>query len=455
MSLQALFAPRSVAIAGASLTPGRPGYLSVENLLRFGFRGPIYPINPRGGRLLDLRVYRRLEEVPPVDLVVSLIPAEETPGLVERCRGRARALVICSGGFSDAGRRELEQEVVRRARAAGLRVLGPNVPGFINAPQGVVLSIGPLSRLLPGGISLVTQSGQFCTNVLEWAFTGPELGIGKAIDLGNKADVDELEVLDWLADDPHTSVVALHLEGLRDGRGLMERARRLRERGKRLVILKPGRTPEGRRSALSHTGSLAGSDQVLSGALRQCRLARARDMQEFFDAAKALALLPPWRGPRVAIVSITGGGATLAADALAECGLRLAELSEDTRRRIARLAPDWMTVDNPVDLGAVAALSGAARSFAESLDALLRDPQVDAVLLISAASPHPTPFVPDYVRLAEMLRGSPKPVVANVLGTASGVAEARRLLEGAGVPVYPTPERALRALGTLRDGTGR
>jgi len=456
--VEVVFRPRSVAVVGASANPDSPGHDYVRCLLDFGFRGPIYPVNPRLTELLGLGVYPSLRDLPgPAEYVISCIPAEGVLELLDDCRGRGtRVVQLFTGRFAETGRREaadLEAALKSRAQAAGIRVLGPNCMGVHHPAHG--LSFRPDLPKETGPLAFVSQSGN---NVVEVICHGAArgLGFGKAVNYGNALDLDEAEFLDHLADDPEIEVIGVYIEGVRDGRRFLAALRRAAGR-KPTVVHKGGRTTAGARAAASHTAALAGERQVWGAALRQAGAVQVDTQDQLIDMLVAFARLPRGTGRRVGVVGGGGGRAVQSADACEDEGLAVVPLPDDIRETLRQRAPllwDW--VGNPVDQSI---LAGAPVSGAQMLEMMAASPHFD--LLIANVGEDWILGRPDAEqrlrhlvgRLLEVAGRTAKPL-AFVLGPADWpdegrrriVEEARGRLVGAGVAVYPSIERAAWAL---------
>jgi acyl-CoA synthetase (NDP forming) len=348
--LEFLFRPRSIAVVGASSSAGMgAGFLMA--LKEAGFSGELYPVNPKAERILDLRCYPRLREVPgEVDYVISSVPSAVVRDLVEDCAAKGvKAIHFFTAGFretGDAGRTELEQEILRRTRELGLRVIGPNCMGLYCPEAG--LSFMPGLSGEPGGVAMVTQSG---ANAGDFCRSGAVRGLrfSKVMSYGNGLDLDESDFLDYCAQDEATEIIAAYIEGLKDGRRFLAALRRAAA-AKPVLILKGGRTEAGGRATVSHTGSLAGEMRVFDGACRQAGALRVEGMEELVDCAVAFRFVPRLAGARVGIVGIGGGNSVLAADAVAAAGLEVPPLPEETQRELAAFTPVAGTsVRNPVD----------------------------------------------------------------------------------------------------------
>ncbi len=434
MSLEALFYPRGVAVIG-STSPGRLGYHLIHQLLAGGYEA-VYAVNPKAAGLGSIPGYSSAAAIPsPVDLAVVVSPAATVPTVLEDCgQVGVRAAVIITAGFSETGDQRGEEEVARAARRQGIRFLGPNCAGLVNTAH----SLAPTLETLPprGGVSLIAQSGAIGGMMLAWA-AEYGLGIAKFVSYGNGADLRESELLRYLAKDADTEVVALYIESVGDGREFMEAAREC-TRYKPLLVVKAGRTESGRRAALSHTGSMAGAEEVYDAALRQCGAIRVRTVEELFDACKALTWLPPLKSDRVAIVTNSGGPGVMAADWAERIGLHLAEPSPTLRQELAAFLPAQCALKNPVDL----TVEGTEEGYRRTLLTLLEE--YDAALALNIA-PAYLDSVPLAHGVCDAAEESGKPIAAAFL-PAQIVKEAVPQLQARGVPNFPTGERAVTAL---------
>jgi acetyltransferase len=438
-NLERMFEPRSVALIGASRKPGSVGAALARNLLGSGFEGPVMPVNPRYEAIEGVLAYPDVASLPLTpDLAVIATPPPTVPGLIaELGRRGTRAAVVISAGFAEAeGGARLQQALLDAARPHLLRIVGPNCIGLLVPRLGLNASFAPVMPAA-GGIAFVAQSGAVATAVLDWAHARG-IGFAHVVALGDMADVDFGDLLDWLARDPETTSILLYIEAVRHGRKFMS-AGRAAARTKPVVVVKAGRRGAGARAARSHTGALAGSDAVYDAAFRRAGMLRVLQLEELFDAVETLATAPPPRGDRLAIVTNGGGLGVLAADALVEGGGRLSELSPETLARLdAALPPIW-SHGNPVD---VVGDAGPER-YADALRAVLDDPGVDATLALfcptAIASPKETARA-----TAEVAASRPgAPLLASWLGGAAAE-EARPVFAEHCVPSYATPEQAVR-----------
>ena len=440
------FAPRSVAVIGASDRPGSVGATVWRNILAGGFRGPLWPVNRRHAQVGSCPTYSRVGELPGApDLAVICTPASTVPKLIGElgAAGCRAAIVISAGLDADAGGgRSLRQAMLEAAQPWLLRILGPNCVGMLVPGIGLNASFAP-SAALPGRLAFVAQSGALVTAVLDWA-AARHIGFSCFISLGDGSDVDFGDLLDYLAADPGTDAILLYAESLRQARKFMSAARGA-ARGKPTLIVKAGRGKEAARAAFSHTGALAGSDLVYDAALRRAGMLRVLTTDDLFDAVAMLARTRPPRGERLAILTNGGGPGVMATDALADAGGVLAHLAQDTLARLGDgLPPLWSHAD-PVDIVGDA----PAERYRHALAALLDAPELDAVLMIHA----PTAIVPsaEIARtLLPLMENAARPVLCCWLGGPS-VAEARRLCIEAGVPVFDTPEEAVKGFQQLVD----
>jgi acetyl coenzyme A synthetase (ADP forming)-like protein len=443
--LTPFFAPRGVAVIGASQDPTKLGYGLARNLVQSNFQGVVHFVNPRGGSLLGRPIYTNISQVPdPVDLAILLIPARFVPQSLEECGARGvRAVVIGSGGFRETGPEGavLEEQCVRIARQQGIRILGPNCIGLLDTHLPIDATFLPPPGPLPGDVAFISHSGAICAAVIDWA-RGQGFGLSRLVSLGNQADVNETDTLAPVAADPFTRVLTLYLEGVSDGRRFVAEASRV-TRNKPVIALKVGRFISGQRAVASHTGALAGQESAFNAAFRRAGVIRADTSEEVFDWARALAWCPPPGGRAVAVLTNAGGPGVTAADALEAGGMQLAQLDPATKEAIKSLLPAAASLHNPVDMLA----SASPEQYAACLRLLLDDPAVDAVLVIL---PPPPMFTAGAVAkaLIPIIHAAEKPVVVALMGERL-IQEAVEHFRAARVPEYRFPERAASALAVL------
>lgn len=443
--LDRLFSPRSIAVIGASKTVGKVGYLTLSNLVQSGFQGPIVPINSAGGELFGLPVYKQLADYPdPIDLVVIAVPAEMVPAAArDAVAKKAGAVVVVASGFKEAGPegRALEDELIAICQRGGVRLLGPNCLGVINTAIRMNASF---SRRIPqaGSMAIFSQSGALCTAMMDIA-DERELGVSKAISIGNKADITEVDVLEALAEDEDTRVIVGYLEDISDGDRFVKAAEAASSR-KPVVILKAGTTAAGTRAAANHTGVLVGKDTAYGAAFKRAGICRADTFDALFDSATALALQPTPKGDRVLIITNSGGSGTISADAVEKAGLTVAPLGEELARQLRRALPDAAFIDNPIDISAAA----EPRHYAAAIDIAAAEGSFDAVLIVLAPQYMTEPAATVRAIVAHLDENMP--VLAAFLG-GGDIMPSRQELAAAGLPFYDSPERAVTALKAMHE----
>ena len=443
--LDRMFSPRSIAVIGASKTVGKVGYLTLSNLVQSGFQGPIVPVNSAGGELLGLTVYKQLADYPDaIDLVVIAVPAEMVPAAAsEAVAKKAGAVVVVASGFKEAGPegRALEDELIAICRRGGVRLLGPNCLGVINTAIRMNASF---SRRIPqaGSMAIFSQSGALCTAMMDIA-DERELGVSKAISIGNKADITEVDVLEALAEDEDTKVIVGYLEDISDGDRFVKAAEAASNR-KPVVILKAGTTTAGSRAAANHTGVLVGKDTAYGAAFKRAGICRADTFDALFDSATALALQPTPKGDRVLIITNSGGSGTISADAVEKAGLNVATLGEELALQLRRALPAAAFIDNPIDISAAA----EPRHYAAALDIVAAEGSFDAVLIVLAPQYMTEPAATVRAIVAHLDENMP--VLAAFLG-GGDIMPSRQELAAAGLPFYDSPERAVTALKAMHE----
>lgn len=460
-TLDAMFRPRGIAIAGASGDATKPGHQVLHNLLEAGYPGHIACLNPKADQVLGVPAYPTLDHVPgPVEMLILAVPAKTTPEMVQAIADRAairkdlRVVVAIGGGFGETGSPEglsWQEQLREGCRAAGVRLVGPNCVGIIDNKNRVDTTFltGVVRR--PGGVSLLSQSGAMgAWMALEWGGQPVPIGLNKFISLGNMAEVDMAEVLEYLAKDTSTRAVGLYVEGHPQARTLLEAAGRLASR-KPVVVLKVGRTDQGSDAAKSHTGALAGADLIYDGAFTQYGLVRARRVDDFIVTLHAFDRLPLPLGNRIAVLTNAGGPGVYALDCLGDNGLSLGRFSPSTRTMLQAILPPFASIGHPD--GHVDMTGGVTpKQVAQSVAAALRDPGIDAVVHLFI----PTKFTSAEAMAQELLALLPglkrhsldKPFFP-VLLAGHGVAAARKLLEEAGVPTFGSPDQAAAALAAM------
>jgi acyl-CoA synthetase (NDP forming) len=428
-SLDAVFQPKSVAMVGASATPGKLGYDILYNLINAGFTGPIYPINPKADQILGLTAYPDIRSLPsPAELAVIVIPARMVPSAIEDCgKTGIKAAVIVTGGFAEAGDdgEKLQHELAAVANQYGVRLIGPNCQG-VNHPHASLCASWPLITT-HGRIAFISQSGTVGAALIDWA-DQDHLGFSVFVSLGNRADVDESDCIRYFSDDPNTKVIALYIEGVKRPAVFLEC---LAAATKPIVIMKSGRTPRGRVAAESHTKSMAGTDAIYEAIFRKYKVHRADNLEELYDFAKALAYMEKPPGRRLLNISSSGGAAILAIDEAEKLGFVNPAPSKALKEKLRAFLPAHCGVSNPIDL------TGDAIS----------DPSLYSKVIAAAKSDYDTSVVifGDPIHGAsDIVTGKGEVIV--FCGGADVEREEVKLMHQKGIPVYPTPERGIRAL---------
>lgn len=439
--LDFLFCPGSIALIGAAHTEEKLGGVILKNLLRF--KGRVYPVNPKYTELMGLKAYSSFAEIPePVDLSIIIRPAPEMPQILKEHKGRAKCAIIVSAGFAEIGENKLQDEIKRIARDIGIRILGPNCMGIYNPLKRLdtfFLSRKRLKRPKKGNVAVVSQSGAILS-CLFGALRAANIGISKAVNYGNAVDIDESDLYEYFTNDEYSDVVISYIESIGDGRKFVEKARVLSEK-KSFIILKAGKGLSGQAAAYSHTGRLAGRYEVFNSILRQFKIKEVMDFDELVDAAKAVSYQKPSKGNRVLIITNGGGSGVLAADECMRHGLNAAELPENRIGKLRKIFPHFYTINNPFDLTAQV----KDEDYIAALNELKEDYDGFIIIALTGVKGVTEKLGALMKNLKEDIN---KPIVFHVAHDGiSGKLIA--ILERAGIPVYPSPERAVRGLKAL------
>jgi len=447
--LDALFKPKSIAVVGASRKPGKIGYEILRNLIEYGYKGKIYPVNPQAKEILGLKCYKSVKDVPDeIDMAVISIPAQIILDVVKDCGEKGiKALVVITSGFSEVGNVELEEKLVKTARSYGMRILGPNIFGIVYTPHNMNATFGP-KDVIKGGIAFITQSGALGIALMGWTIL-EEIGLSAVVSMGNMADIDAIEVAEYLADDPNTKVITIYLEGLKPGKGreFIESMKRVTIK-KPVIIVKSGRSERGAAAAASHTGSLAGSDLIYDVAMKQCGVLRALNIEEMFDWARALATQPLAKGNNTVIITNGGGAGVMATDAAADYQVELLDPPQDLKEEFRKYMPWFGSAKNPVDLTGMA----TPDKYFEAVRTAFKHPAVHTITVLYCRT-----AVCDPMELAKLLiearkeaidKGINKPISVAMIGGVD-VYEAMKHLNRNGIPAYPIPERAVSAIAAI------
>lgn len=451
--LEKFLYPESIAIIGASRNPFRPNHHLVGNLVKLGFQGKVYPVNPETDEILGLKTYPNLESIDgPIDLAIVAVPSHLSPRLLQACVNRGiKRVTIVAGGFSETGEdgKRIQKEMALLLRQNGIRAIGPNALGPINASTHMAISFFPLQRLKTGALSLIFQSGLYEPR-LEWFFSDFNFHLCKLIDLGNKMDIHEVDALTYLSLDPETKVIGLHLESI-EGNG-REFLRLIREisRQKHVVVLKSGRTEPGARMAASHTGVIVrGNDLVIDAALRQAGAIRVQNIEEFFDITRALERFGPllMKGTRLGIATLPGGEAVVLTDLCHQAGFSLPSLGEETRKRLKPIFPPWDISGNPFDLGVALQFHDPRKVYTTLMEAMVADPNVDALAI--QLPPFAQKISREFFQPFVQALHAKKPILLWLPGMPSGRYEPLEWLEDQNIVVFPSPEKAIKTLQAL------
>jgi acetate---CoA ligase (ADP-forming) len=445
-TLDAILRPRSIAVIGASRRAGTIGYQIVANLLRHGYEGVVYPVNPKAGSIHAVPAYASVADIPgDVDLGMVVVPKEHVLDVVDQCGAKGiKGLVVISAGFREVGGAgaERERELVDRVRRYGMRLVGPNCMGVMSTAPELKMNATFAPSMPPAGpVSLMSQSGAMGVTILDYA-SEYGIGINDFVSVGNKPDVSGNDLVQYWADDERTKVILMYLENFGNPRTFTRLARKITKH-KPIIVVKAGRSGAGARAASSHTGALAGLDVATDALLAQCGVIRVDTVEELFDMAMAFGTLPVPAGNRVAIVTNAGGPGIIIADACEGRGLEVVPLSEETQASLREVLAAEASVRNPVDMIA----SATPESYRLVLDRVLRDENVDAAI---AAFVPPLGVRQEDVAQAIVTakRGHEKPVLAVLMGR-EGLPAGRAQLKEAGVPGYIFPESAAKALAAM------
>ena len=441
--LDGLLYPKSVAIIGASRVPGKVGYSVLSNLVSGGYKGRIIPVNPTADEMLGLPCFHDVREAhQEIDHCIIVVPQKAVMSALEGARDvRAKACTVITAGFKEVGQEGAarEAEMAAYCRKHHIRLLGPNCLGLINTENNMNASFAA-QMPKPGGISVISQSGALCTAILDWA-EGRGVGLAKLISIGNKADISETDLLQALAEDAQTKVIAAYLESITDGPGFIKVAEEV-SKFKPVVILKAGTTSAGGKAASSHTGSLAGADIAYGAAFKRAGVVRADDFESLFDAATAFAMQPLPKGNRIAVITNAGGPGIMAADAVENLGMILEPITPAIADAVKEKLPAAASVANPID---VLGDADPAR-YGMTLKAVMDDPTVDGIVVIMTPQAMSNPDATADAIIASAHEA--KPVLACFMG-GSHVLNARAKFVEANVPDYPSPERAVAALRNM------
>ncbi len=443
--LNNLLKPKSVAVVGASTQPGKIGYTVIENLIKGGYKGKIYPINPSANEILNLQVFPTINAVPDtIDLAVITVPVKFVSQVAEECGKKGiKALSVITSGFSEVGRQDLEKELLDIARRYGMCVLGPNIVGTLSNSDALNASFAPFLPFI-GKATLITQSGALLIAMDAITYTR-KVGFDKMISIGNMADVDFADLITWLDKDENTSCISLYIEGFKDGRKFIEASRKTK---KPIIALKAGVSAHGAAAAASHTGSLAGAAKVYGAAFQQAGVVQATDLNNLFDRTLALSLQPPLCKENLLIITNGGGVGVLATDAAEHFGIPLKFAPQDVQVELKKHMPDYGSAKNPVDLTGMAGNDW----YYESVKFAYAHPWTDGlvVLYCETAITNPVEIARAVKKAIDDTGVKDRPVIVSMVG-GTRCDQAMQWLVENGIPAYPAPDQAMNGMAALRE----
>ena len=442
--LDAIFLPRSIAVIGAKDDLGSVGRTIMLNLLSGSFKGKVYPVNPKRNTVFDLQAYPDITKIPEkVDLAVIVTPAKTVPDLIEQCvKADVKAAIIISAGFKELGEPglKLEQEILEKAKKGNMRIIGPNCLGVMNPIYGMNATFAK-GMALPGHLAFISQSGAMCTAVLDWSLE-ERIGFSAFVSVGSMADVDWGDLIDYLGGDPETRSILIYMETIGDPRSFMSAAKEIALE-KPIIVIKPGRSPEAAKAAASHTGSLAGSDEVFEAAMERSGVLRVNNISQLFNMASVLGRQPRPRGPRLSIVTNAGGPSVLATDSTVIEGAQVAKLDQTSLDKLNHFLPPAWSHTNPVDILGDA----SAETYAKVVEILAHDPCNDGLLVI--LSPQD---MTDPIKTAESMRSfsnlKDRPILASWMG-GSFVEKGIQILNESKIPTFKYPDEAAWSFATM------
>ena len=370
-TFRSLFEPESVAIIGASATTGKPGNTVITNILANGYEGKVHLVNPKGGEILGMPVTTDIGDLPAgIDHAVIVVPAAATTEALKQCAARGiNTFVLAAGGYSEVDEQgeELQRDLERTIKELGVRTIGPNTSGHISTPHKYTSSFFPLGWIRPGNISYIAQTGNFATHTQRYITTGEHYGVARVIGLGNKIDMEENEVLEYLAQDDQTRAIFMYLESLKHPREFLEVARRA-SACKPVFMLKGGTSDEGSKAAVAHTAALASDSRIVEAALKQAGVTQLNEYSQLFQVAKAVSMMPLPKGNRISFMCPSGAMLVVLTDLCRQkWNLVVPDLEEANRQRLQDIAPEWLRMRNPVDIWGPALVHGIEKSHREAI----------------------------------------------------------------------------------------
>ncbi len=444
--------PDSVAIIGASATPGRPGHEIIRNLQANKYEGRVYLVNPKGGDILGLPVTTDIESLPDnIDHAVIIVSAAATTDAVRQLAAKGvRTFTLAAGGYSEVDEEgaHLQEELEKTIKELGVHAVGPNTSGNISMPHKFTSSFFPLGWIRPGNISYIAQTGNFATHTQRYITSGEHYGVARVIGLGNKIDIEESEALEYLADDDKTKAIFLYLESFKKPQQFMKAARRA-SAIKPVFLLKGGTSQEGSQAAIAHTAALASDSRVVEAALHQVGITQLTEYSQLFNVAKAVSFMPLPRGNRVSFLCPSGAMLVVLTDLCRQkWDLVVPDLEEVNRQRLQDIGPSWLRMRNPVDIWGPAMVHGIGKAYRDGIEAVMDDPNIDAVVaVLVVVDDFGRPPLDFFVEMAQ--RYPDKPLYVSFTGIKERMEEAKAFLEPRGVPTYPFIEQPFEVLSIL------
>ena len=452
--LEKFFEPKSVAVIGASATPHKAGNDVVQNILANQYQGALYLVNPKGGEILGQKVHHTIQELPDgIDLGIIILPAEANAQAIKECAKKGiKAIVLAAGGFAEVDEKgEVLQEDLRNAiKTTGVRVIGPNTSGHTSTPHNFTSSFFPLGKIPRGNISFIAQTGNFATHTMRYIMSGENFGVARVVGLGNMVDLDETDILEYYWEDPETRAIFVYLENFKRPKRFLELANQV-TRSKPVIFLKGGSTTEGAKAAVAHTASLSSDDEIIKGALKQSGIVQISKYSHLFLAAKALATMPLPQGNRVSFLAPSGAMLVCLSDNCErDLGLSVPSIQEQTKKRLQEISPPFIRMRNPVDIWPSATIHGVEYAYREGMEAVLKDPNIDAVVPILMLTDETG--VPPLHFIVELAKQYPaKPIYVTFSAEKKHMESAKEYLEPRGVPTFPLIEEPFEVLSILNE----
>ena len=449
--MERFFNPKSVVIVGASGTVGKPGNVVIQNMLDNKYRGEIFLVNPRGGKIGKLPVITSINKLPEnIDQAVVTLPADLVPETIRALSKKGvNAIILAASGFAEVDQlgEKRQKELLQVIKETGARVIGPNTTGHISVPSNFTSSFFPLGKVPRGSVSYIAQTGNFCGISIRHLISAENYGIARSCGLGNKADLDECDILEFYGQDDETKSIFMYLESISNPTRFLRVAKRV-SRNKPVFLLKGGATEAGAAAALAHTGSLAADGRIVEGAIMQAGVTRLTQYSQLFHVAKALDMMPIPRGNRVSFLSPSGAFTVCMTDVCRSLGLEVPELEDKTCKRLQDFAPPFIRMRNPVDIFGSVGIHGYDVAYKDALEGVLIDRNIDSVVAILMLTTETG--IPDLKFIVDLAnKYSTKPIYVTFMGEHRHNMASKEFLEASGVPCYLEIERPFEVLSFL------